>query len=355
MARPLDSDEYVGWFSYLFPSHDFGPVGLVSAGAGVAVFALGLAIAAVGGNTYLSDPVPYVSAAGVAVALAGLGWADGSYVDVWNEVRPAFAVDDETYRAVVRPRLERIHDGRRILAYWAVLAVPYAVVTAVFFLPEMPLHDALTDAILGADAAPFADGDRLFRVGYYYLFGAANVLLVATAANGFVTHLGLVDEVSELPFRDVHRSASQLEPVADFTLAGATAWFAGVTVVFLALRVGTAGALGPVVVAVLVVAGVVFFLAPQLLLHDALLEAKRDALADVRSEYAEIQRSVRTDGEPPDAASLRLDVTDRRLENAKAIRTRVYNLSSVGKLAAAGAVPWLTLVQEFVSTATLVG
>lgn len=355
MAETLDSDEYVGWFSFLFPSHDHGRVALVSVGVGVAVFALGFGIAAVGDNTYLSDPVPYASAVGISMGLVAFGWAGSTYVEVWNEVRPAFAVDDETYRAIVHPRLEGIHDGRRILVYWAALAVPYFLVTAAYFLPGLPLHDAVTDVVLGPGRVPLDDGTRVVRVGYYYLFGAANVLVVATAVNGFANHLALVAEVAALPFGNVHRSATQLEPVAEFTVAGATAWFAGISLVLLALRFGTAGVVGTVAIVLLVVAGIVFFLAPQLLLHDALQDAKRAALAEVRGEYAEIHRLAQTDAVPPETISTRLDVTDRRLANAQSIRTWVYRLSSVGKLATAAVLPWLTLVREFTSTFSLLG
>jgi hypothetical protein len=170
-----------------------------------------------------------------------------------------------------------------------------------------------------------------------------------------VNHLTLVSEVADLPFEDIRTAASTLEPVARFTIAGATVWFAGISFLILWIEAGVGGDLGTVIIALLVFVGTVFFFAPQLILHDALVDTKRDVLTEIRGEYDEMHdltRGTRGSGED---LSLRLYVTDRRLENANSISTWVYDLSSVGQLVAAAVIPWLSLLQELVSTVQLGG
>jgi hypothetical protein len=349
MSEPLTSSNYESWLSTLFPSNDLSRVVLVSATVSSGLFVAGYAIAAVGNLPYLNIPEGYLGAFAVFWMLTCLGVAEAFYVDVWGDVRSAFAVDDDTYHAVVEPHLSHIHDTRRVLAYTVALLAPYILVVSVIYFPGSPLRPTAVDVFLGgeSDYAP-----SVASVLVFVLLGSANAVLLATICNGFVNHLELVRDVSELPFRDVHASASELEPVAGFTIASATAWFAGVSLIVLWVRAGISGTIGMALIVVLVGVGVVFLLAPQLILHDALMDAKRAELVEVRAEYRQMHQRTEREGSSDDIA-LQLELTDRRLENAKAIRTWVYNLSSVGKLAAAAVIPGLTLVQKLVATAEL--
>lgn len=343
MSDPFEVEDYGGWFSPLFPSHGYGWIVLVSFLVSGTVFALGYAIAAVGGLTYPAANV-YLGTFVVFAMLAALGIADGTYVDVWNDVRDAFDVDDETYAAVVDDGLARIHDDRRILAIAALLALPYFYVVTVSYLQlPWPLSDLAVEYFFGG-TLNFAPG--LPSAALICLFGAVSALLVATILNGFLSHLVLVGEVADLPFRNVHTAASELEPLAGYTVASATAWFAAVSLIVLWMQTSLGQLVGTTMIAVLAVAGLVFFAAPQLILHDALADAKRAEIAAIREEYAELHRLVAAEEDPPEDLSLRLEVTDRRLENAQAISTWVYDLTSVGKLVAAAVIPWLTIVQD---------
>lgn len=349
-AGIVESTEFVGWFSVLFPAHDYGTVGVVSAGVSLGVFIVGYAIAAVGGLPYLTLPESYLQAFAVFWMLFWLGVADDTYVEVWNEVRPAFDVDDETYRSVVRPPLERIHHGRSILVFWAVIALPYFALISLVYLPWSPVRPVLIDIFLGGTTDY---GPSVLAAVMFYLFGGIDALLLGTIVNGFAQHLRLVGEVSDLPFRDVHGTASALEPIASFTIASSTVWFLGVTFVLLWMHVGISGSFGLGIIALLIFAGAVFFLAPQLLLHDALVDAKRDLVVEIQREYRALHRQTRG-GDVSEDVSLQLQLTDRRLANAKSIRTWVYNFTSVGKLVAASVVPWLTLLQELWKASSLV-
>lgn len=350
MSEPLTADDYGSWVGTLFQSRDFGRVVLVSAGVSGGLFVAGYAVAAAGGIPYLTRPEGYLSVFAVFWMLAYLGAAEAYYVDLWNEVRSAFDVDEERYRAVVEPHLAEVHDTRRVLLSAAALLVPYLLIVGAAYLPGSPFQTQAVGLFLGNETDyPTGVASTLVFVVLAVPIG----VLIATIFNAFVSHLKLVRDVSELPFRDVYAAASELEPIASFTVVGATVWFLGISFVVVWIRIGVGGTFGMVIIAVLVFTGTVFFVAPQLLLHDALMEAKRSELRTVHTEYRRLDRRMKRGDEPADGVDARLEVTDRRLESAKTIRTWVYDLSSIGKLVAAAAIPGLTFVQNLVSTAEL--
>jgi hypothetical protein len=104
-----------------------------------------------------------------------------------------------------------------------------------------------------------------------------------------------------------------------------------------------------IVLLLLVLVGIGVFFSPQLFLHRALLDAKRSKVTSIQKEYEEIHRSIEQENGSSEDLSLCLEVTDRRLENAKSIRTWPYDILSVGKLAAASLIPWLTLSQKILA------
>lgn len=350
MGDTIDTDEYVAWLSHLFPSYKYVEVGAVAAGLSIGLFIVGFVLGEIGNFDYLTEPEGYLGAFSIFWLLTWLGLADDRYVNVWNEVRPAFAVDEEAYHDVVHFRLKRIYDDRRILGYTAALVLPYFLIVGAIYLPGSPFREVAGNVFL-ADDSPYAPGAP--RVIEFYLLGAANGLVLATLLNGFLNHLALVTEVAELPFRNIHTTASELEPLGRFTIASSTVWFAGISLIVLWMGIGVSSVIATAVIALLVFAGLVIFLAPQLRLHNALLDAKRDVLTEIRAEYDELYQSAQLGTPVPENLSPRLELTDRRLENAQAIRTWVYDLSSIGKLVAASIIPWLKLVQQFVSTGQL--
>lgn len=341
MGDTVAVDDYGIWISPLFPSHGYLVVGTVSACVSLALFWVGYGVSVVGGFPYLTKLGGYLGAFTVFCMLSVLGVADGVYVDVWRDVRHAFDVDDETYWSVVCPRLEQVHDVRRILVYAAAIGIPYFYIVAVGYIRSAPLNEAAVELFYGGQLS-YPRG--IPTVVLLYLFGSVNALLLGTIVSGFVNHLTLVREVSALPFRNVYTAGADLEPVAGFTIASATVWFAGVSLIVLWILNGISETIGTAIMGMLVFAGLVFFLAPQLLLHDALADAKREELVKLRSEYMEMHELVRAGSSDP--VGPRLEITDRRLEHAKSIDTWVYNLTSLSKLAAAAVIPWLTLLQQ---------
>lgn len=80
MSHKIEHDEHISWFSYLFPSHEYGWVVVVSAGVTTGLFVFGYVIWIAGGTEiinhrmgdpqsprllYLARPEPYLGALGV--------------------------------------------------------------------------------------------------------------------------------------------------------------------------------------------------------------------------------------------------------------------------------------------------
>lgn len=344
MEETKDDSDYVSWFSHLLPSCNYVWVVVAAAGVSIGLFALGYVVYIVGGVgggfDYLLEPEGYLAAFSVFWMLTWLGLADGRYVDVWNDVRPAFAVDEESYRAIVQFRLKRIYDLRRILGYTAALAAPYLLFIAVLYYPGAPFQEETRNVFLTVDSPYDASVARVIE---FYLFGIVNDLLLASVINGFLNHLALVREVAELPFQNIYTSASDLEPVGRFTIASSTVWFTGISLIVLWIGIGVSSAIGVAMIALLIFAGLGFFLAPQLAVHDALTHAKRETLAEIRERYEELYQSNQMESQPSEDVMSRLELIDRQLANAKSIRTWVYDLSSISKLVAASMIPWLQL------------
>jgi len=340
----LDDDEYVSWFSYLYPWPGYIPLLVVSASVSIGIVTLGYVIAVVGNSPdpdyFLFHPTVQLGAIGIFWTLAWLGWFDRTYIDMWNEVRPVFDIDAETYRSVVHPWLDRIYDERRFLRYWAFVAVPSYIIIGIISLPWIPPR-------LQNPTEGFIWTYSLLGGVISYLYTTVETLLLVAAVYIFFNHMALLREVSELPFRDLYTSASELEPIVGYSMAGATAWFVGVSGVGLwMLIVPMNDMFELVVIVVLVLVGVGGFFAPMLVLHFALADAKQRALVDIRKEYEEMHRSTeQADGSSEDL-SFRLEITDRRLESVKSVDTWPYDVYSVGELFAASVIPGLTLIEK---------
>jgi hypothetical protein len=270
---------------------------------------------------------------------------DSVLVDVWNQVRPAFGVDDEAFRALVGSQLAHFYGDRVTLGYSVALLVPYIGLVSLFYLPAFDGVDVV-GMIVRPEVRAQLGGYSLARLANFVLFGLVLMPALVTSVRGFVNHVILLREVTQLPFQNVHTAARRLEPLVKFSMTPATAWFAGISLVLLWIRAGISGFLGLFLVATLVFIGALHILAPLLILHDALQKARQELLADIRHDYEEIRRSVRAGEESPDRLSLWLEVTDRRHQNAKSISTWVYDVPSLSRFLAASIIPWLTLLEQ---------
>jgi len=105
MNSTLAPNGYESWVSVLFRSAGVRKVVLICAAVSAGVFLAGAVASAGGDLDYFDAPESYLGAFAAFWLLTCLGAAEGHYVEVWDDVRPAFDVDDETYRAAVTPHL----------------------------------------------------------------------------------------------------------------------------------------------------------------------------------------------------------------------------------------------------------
>lgn len=240
-------------------------------------------------------------------------------------------------------RLAAFADDRITLGYSTVLILLYVVVLLLFFCSP-PLGGSVLNTIIQPDIRAQLGGYSLARLVNYSLFGVVLIPALVTSVRGFVIHIAMLRDVAALPFRNIHTSAQQLEPLVRFSMTAGTAWFAGISLVLLWFRSGIRG-----YIAVLVLIGVLHIVTPLWILHDALQREQQDLLQEIRADYNEIRHLIREADETPDELSLWLEVTDRRLESAKSISTWVYDVPSLSRLLAASVIPWLTLIERVVT------
>lgn len=349
MERPLNGDAYANWISHLFPSSDYRTLGLVSLLVALGVFTLGYGIAWLGTDPYLSKLYPYVGAGATFWVLLWLGWVDSVLVDVWNRVAAAFDVDSATYRDVIGGRLAVFYDDTVTLGYSVVLLVPYLLFVMLLFFFPSALGGDLADVIFRSSYQSRLGDYSLARLANYTLFAAVLVPALVTSVRGFVQHLRMLRKVAELPFRNVYTASRQLEPLVRFSMIPATAWFVGVSLVVFWTRAGISNSAAVLLITTLVFIGLLHVVAPLLVLHDALKDAKEDLLLEIRAELADIQRELHNGDSSLDRLSLWLDVVDRRRQRAKAVSTWVYDLPSLRRFMIASVIPFVTLVRDIVS------
>ncbi|MEF8876049.1 MAG: hypothetical protein V5A60_04970 [Haloarculaceae archaeon] len=274
-------------------------------------------------DPFFTDPGVPLSALGLLFTLVLLGQWGARYPALWAEVRPAFDVPDPRYDAVVRECLGALYgrDHVPFLLFAVVQVGVYALFPAA--LPAGYLH-----------------------VGFLHFFAV-------TALYCGYRHVATIQRVTDLDLVGVSRARPTLSAVADFGVIVVLNWFAALALLLVYvgffLRPGLAsGPLDALMVDVgsfyalaglaLVAVGVLLFVVPVVLLHEALAAAKRDRLHAIETEYEtlfEAWREDDLDGDP----SVGLDLLEKRRRNAEARSTWPYRLVSVGQVLLGSVVP----------------
>ena len=290
-------------------------------------------------DPFFTDPGVPLSAVALVFSLVVLGQWGGRYVELWADVRPAFDATDERYDAAVRRELRALY-GRDHVPFLLFVGIQVAVYG---LFPE------------GLEAG-------YLHVGFLHFFGA-------TALYCFYRHTVTIRRVTELELAEVARARPVLSGVADFGVVVGLNWFAALAVVLAYVEfflrpesaVGPLGAIAGNVGAVvpdvglfyalsglfLVGVGLLIFVVPVVLLHEALAAAKRERLREIEAEYGALFEGWQ-EGDVGEEASVGLDLLEKRRRNAEALSTWPYRLASIGQLALASLVPTaLSVVQTF--------
>lgn len=268
------------------------------------------------------------------------GWWAKRYPELWAKLRPVFDVTAEEYRAVISPRISRMYDLGRPLQ-WLPLVLSAAViydfviegVTVLIYVRGVPVPGEHVPLWLGA---------------INYTFGVVSLVGLLIAVHVVAHHLRLVNEVMELPVRDVQTAADELVPLAWFHVVIAAGWYATFTVGLALLIAGPQEAWrAPFLTAGLLfvtLLGLVLFAVPQFFIHTGLQSAKRAIVTDLDEEYDELYEDVAATGdatESLDEVATQLDLLEARRRNVKEIRTWAYDLPGLLSLLVSSVVPLL--------------
>lgn len=338
--RCADQSEYSGWLLRAFPeasqSNIFFRAILISAtilGVQyiVEVVLLDLRFWEYRGS-YFTTPEVLLSAFGLVFTLVLLGQWGARYVELWKNVRPAFDVSDERYDAAVRQSLERLY-GRDHVPF--LLFAVYQISVYTLFREQLPVG--------------------FFHTGFLHF-------LAVTALYSFYQHTVIIRRVVSLDLVDVGRARPTLTRVADFSVIISLNWFAALTALIVyvgAFRSETLTTLSDVglfstlvdarlfyvlVALFLVGVGLLVFVVPVMLLHQALVTAKRERLHAIYDQYEtlfeawcedDLKGDLSIGGDP----SIGLDILEKYQQNVEALSTWPYRLVSVGELALGSVVP----------------
>ena len=289
---------------------------------------------------FLAEPGVQLSALGLVFTLVLLGQWGARYVELWDEVRPAFETpaEDEAgerdERDERRGNAEGEYDavvGRNLLALYGRDHVPFL------------LFAGVQAVVYGLFRSELPAG--FLHVGFLHFFAVA-------ALYCFYRHVVTIREVTELDLVDVAGARPVLSEVADFGVVVGLNWFAALSllVAYVGFFVGLERGIGlfyALAVFVLVAVGLLIFVVPLVLLHEALAAAKHERLRRIGDDYEDLYEAWReneVEGDP----SVGLDILEKRRRNVEALSTWPYRLASLGQLALGSLVPTLlSVVQTF--------
>lgn len=320
LAEPAESSvtdrsAYSGWLLRAFPEPDQPHILLRAVLGTAAILAVEYVVEVVVLNLeywqrngpYFTSPDILLSAFGLAFALVLVGQWGARYVELWEEVRPAFDVPDEQYDTVVRRSLEDMY-GRDHVLFLLFAVVQIGVYT--LFGSELPAG--------------------FFHVGFFHFFAV-------TTLYAFYRYTDAIGRVTDLDLVGLVEARSTLLEIADFSVAVCLSLFAALAalVVWIGFFLELNRAVDlfyASVVLFFVGVGLLAFIIPVMLLHEALAEAKRERLNSIYDDYDSLFRTWKEgdlDGDP----SVALDILETRRQNTEALSTWPYRLVSVGKLA----------------------
>lgn len=264
---------------------------------------------------FFTDPGVPLAAIGMLFALNTLGQWGAHYIRLWEDVRPAFDVDDTTYRHTVQQALGDVY-GRDY--------VPFALFVAVQLGVYAGYGDQLPAGYL--------------HVGFVHFFAV-------TAVYYFYRHILAIHDVAELDLADIPRARLTLAAIADFSVVVALNWFAALSALAIYLLRFTSMERGVIQfyslgLLVLVVIGLLTFVIPVVQLHETLKRAKWRALHAIGTEFETLYRDWE-DGTVPGDPSVGFDILESRRQTIQAHSTWPYRLVSVGKLLLGAVVPTL--------------
>lgn len=324
----VDRSVYSGWLLRAFPESDqtnivlralLGSTAIIGVEYVVEVLILDLDYWQNKG-VFFTSPDILLSAFGLVFALVLVGQWGARYVELWGTVRPVFDVPDRRYDSVIRHDLDELY-GRDHVPFLLFVGIQVGVYTG-FDIPA-----------------------GFFHVGFFHFFAA---MILYT----FYRHTITIGNVTDLELVDLVEARSTLSEIADFSVVVSLSLLTALAalVVWVGVFLGvdrTVGLFYAVVILSFVGVALLVFVIPVVLLHEALVEAKRERLGEIYDDYDllfETWKEGDVDGDP----SVALDILETRRQNVNTISTWPYHFVSVGKLVLGSIVPTVISVLQAV-------
>lgn len=274
-------------------------------------------------DSFVADPGVPLSGVGLVFSLVLLGQWGTRYIELWGRTRPAFDVSDQRYDEAVRRNLDGLYgrDHVPFLLFAVIQVVVYSL-----FGSELPAG--------------------FLHVGFLHFFAA-------TALYSFYRHLVSIHHVSGLNLVGINRARQTLSEVADFSIVVCLNWFGALSAGVIYFWVFTEHERMVVLFYLLMILffvaiGVLLFVIPVIMLHQALVRAKQEQLHDIEKEYEALFEAWR-EGDLENDPSVGLDILETRRGILEASSTWPYRLVSVAELAFGAVVPTvLGILQTFV-------
>lgn len=343
----INPHHYGIWLDRLFGDEVSRGMVVRALGFSIGLFGIGLVFSSLGGSTpmagaiaYLAAPTGYLLSILVLLTSVGYVWGSRKFISLWGEIRDAFAVDQQTYTEVVESGLDKMFNDRAI-------AFEFVVIFVVGWLlfREFP-------------TIPFGYYLHFVTPGYLWVLnnitGAIGLLYVVTGIHLATTSLRLLYRVTELPLERPQIAVSELQEFGDFAVIVTTIWFLLVLLFATGWRQFFTGGLegynelyitGALVLLVLV--GIALFLVPQVAIHSALVERKRERFLELDEELDLLKSSLLAGDRNHEEVSTALDLHNRQYRRAENTRTWLYDFRGLLQVVGSGITAVLSILLQF--------
>lgn len=341
----IDPSEHTIWIDGVFPTGNLPRQVAVAALISIVVYVIEYGIAVAGGQTewFLESSTFLIGGVGIFVLLILIARWTEPYVAMWADLERSFACSPEEYHATIDPWFGRLYDNVTIVALFWAYDIPYNLA---FVLPTYreSVGQGLTLIVHNA---------------VIHFLGATLVYL-------FLTHIVLTYAVSKLSLANVYTAAYDLEPITDHSTVSGVIWFFGVTLFVIHIQINEFGfsnltlsqiesmktGVNLVVLLFLILIGILIILVPFLVLHETLVNAKRQRLRTIDAEFERVLDSGASGTGDRDVESLvdRMDSYERLRQNASQIRTWTYKSGMTPRIVATTIIPLLELTRQLLQT-----
>jgi hypothetical protein len=151
-------------------------------------------------GVYLRTIPLYLTLFGLLWSAAAFRWGTRKLLDIMQEIRPCFVVDDAEFERFVRRWFQRMTDHRAIAALSAVLLIFYCSIVYLSLLqPGLVQMLGLGSLRPGLYPPEWFEGDLVARLGILYLFGLVSAVPFGAALWALMVNVLMLNALRKLP------------------------------------------------------------------------------------------------------------------------------------------------------------